>query len=334
MIISRTPFRISFVGGGTDYPQWFEQYGGAVIAATINHYCYISCRHLPPFFDHKYRIAYSVIENVKRLEDIQHPAVRAILNYLDCQTGLEIHHDADLPARSGLGSSSSFTVGLVNAIKALRGQYSDVETLAKLAIHIEQNVIKEAVGSQDQILAAYGGFNRVDFLQGGGFKVTPLIISNERLDAFQRHLMLYFTGFSRFAPEVAQSKIDNFGKKYNELMTMRQMVEEALAILQNEQTDLLQFGKLLDRAWQYKRGLSAKVSTPEIDAIYEKALRAGATGGKLLGAGGGGFILLFAEPEKQAQIQVALSSLIHVPFRFENQGSRIVLYQPNGLALV
>ncbi len=333
MIISRTPFRISFVGGGTDYPQWFERHGGAVIAATINHYCYISCRPLPPFFDHKYRIAYSLIENVKSIDEIQHPAVRAILNYLAFSAGLEVHHDADLPARSGLGSSSSFSVGLINAVKALQGQYIDVEELAKLAIHIEQNVIQEAVGSQDQILAAYGGFNRVDFLQNATFKVTPIILTSERLDQFQKHLMLFFTGFSRFAPEIAKSKIENFDKKFQELMTMRQMVEEALSILQNQSVDLLQFGQLLDEAWRYKRSLSDKVSTPAIDAIYESALSAGAIGGKLLGAGGGGFILLFAEPEKQAAIREALSTLVHVPFRFENQGSRIVLYQPNGLAL-
>lgn len=333
MIISRTPFRISFVGGGTDYPQWFNQHGGAVIAATINHYCYISCRHLPPFFDHKYRIAYSRIENVAEINEIQHPAVKAVLNYLECNSGLEIHHDADLPARSGLGSSSSFTVGLINAIKALRGQYIDVEELARLAIHIEQNVIKEAVGSQDQILAAFGGFNRVDFNPNGSFQVSPIILSNERSQRFQQNLMLYFTGFSRLAPEIAQSKIDNFSSKINELTTMRQMVEEALAILQNERSDLLEFGKLLDRAWQFKRSLSDKVSTPAIDIIYEKAMQAGAVGGKLLGAGGGGFILLFVEPEKQALVQAALSSLIRVPFQFENQGSRIVLYQPNGLAL-
>lgn len=333
MIISRTPFRISFVGGGTDYPQWFNEHGGAVIAATINHYCYLSCRSLPPFFDHKYRIAYSLIENVKSIQEIQHPSVKAVLDYFDCQSGLEIHHDADLPARSGLGSSSSFTVGLINAIKALRGQYIDVEELARLAIHIEQNVIKEAVGSQDQISAAYGGFNRIDFHTDGNFQVSPLILSSERSTRFQQHLMLYFTGFSRYAPEIAKSKISNFSNKVNELKTMRDMVEEALGILQNERQDLLEFGHLLHRAWEYKRGLSDKVTTPAIDMIYEKALQAGALGGKLLGAGGGGFILLFAEPEKQAMVQAALSSLIRVPFQFEYQGSRIVLYQPNGLAL-
>ena len=333
MIISRTPFRISFVGGGTDYPQWFQQHGGAVIAATINHYCYISCRFLPPFFDHKYRIAYSLIENVKSIDEIQHPSVKAVLNYFNCQEGLEIHHDADLPARSGLGSSSSFTVGLINALKALRGQYIDVEELARLAIYIEQQVIKEAVGSQDQILAAYGGFNRVDFFQNSTFKVTPIILPNERLKYFQQHLMLFFTGFSRLAPEIAKSKIENFEKKHQELMIMRQMVDEALLILQNIDIDLLQFGKLLDEAWQYKRGLSDKVTTPEIDLIYEQALKAGAIGGKILGAGGGGFLLLFVEPEKQMLVREALKSLVYVPFHFEGQGSRVVLYQPNGLAL-
>src|SRR3989338_1720193 len=332
MIISRTPFRISFLGGGTDYPQWSDEHGGAVLAATINRYCYISCRRLPPFFDHKYRIIYSKVENTKSIDEIQHPSVRATLNYFSCHEGLEIHHDADLPARSGLGSSSAFTVGLVNAINAMQGKDSHAEALAKLAIHIEQDIIKEAVGSQDQVLAAHGGFNQIEFLKNRNFKISPMILKKDRSDLFQRHLMLFFTGFSRFAPEIAKSKIENFSHKKEELTALYHMVDEGISILKNESIDLLEFGSLLNRAWRYKRSLSVKVSTPEIDLIYEKAIKEGGVGGKLLGAGGGGFILFFVAPEKQEAVREAFSHLIHVPFQFENQGSRIVLYQPNGLS--
>ena len=331
MIISRTPFRISFFGGGTDYPSWFQENGGAVLATTINHYCYISCRYLPPFFEHKYRIAYSKHEQVKRIDEIEHPAVRAVLSYLDChEKGLEIHYDADLPARSGLGSSSSFTVGLLHSLKALKGEYITGEELAKEAIHIEQKVIKETVGSQDQTLAACGGFNRVDFLPDGSLQLSPIVTKPERVKELQDHLMLFFTGFSRFASEIAKSKISNFEKKRQELFAMRQMVDEGIAILRNEEKDIAEFGQLLDQAWRYKRGLSNKVSTAAIDDIYESALQAGAIGGKLLGAGGGGFMLLFVRPELQAKVKEQLKSLLYIPFKFEGEGSRIVLYQPNG----
>ncbi|OGT67645.1 MAG: kinase, partial [Gammaproteobacteria bacterium RIFCSPLOWO2_02_FULL_42_9] len=330
MIISRTPFRVSFVGGGTDYPQWYREHGGAVLATAINHYCYINCRYLPPFFDHKYRIVYSQLENVKHIHEINHPAVRAVLDYLGFhEKGLEIHYDADLPARSGLGSSSAFTVGLCHALKALKGEYISTENLAKAAIHIEQNIIKEAVGSQDQTLAACGGFNRVDFLTNGEIKLTPVVANSARIQSFQNHLMLFFTGFSRYASEIAQSKINNFSKKEQVLHAMREMVDEALLILQNNNTSIDEFGKLLDEGWRYKRGLSEKVSTDKIDQMYETAKKAGAIGGKLLGAGGGGFMLLFVKPEQQVKVRESLSSLLHIPFKFEPEGSRIVLYQPD-----
>lgn len=332
MIITRTPFRISFFGGGTDYPTWFQEHGGAVIATTIDKYCYISCRKLPPFFDHKYRIVYSRIENVKDISEIEHPAVRAILGWMNCRNGLEIHHDGDLPARSGLGSSSSFTVGLINALMALDGRQVSKEALAKHAIHVEQDIIREAVGSQDQISAAFGGFNRIEFKHDGSFDVAPIILTKRRVEELQSHLMLFFTGFSRFASEIAQSKIENMQSREKELAHMRTMVDQSIELLQNGKTGLLDFGKLLHESWQHKRSLSSKVSTPEIDQIYETAMAAGATGGKILGAGGGGFLLLFVPPEQQQRVLEKLQHLVHVPFSFENSGSRVIVYQPNGLA--
>ncbi|QJI28360.1 kinase [Pseudomonas sp. ADAK18] len=330
MIITRTPYRISFFGGGTDYPAWYQDHGGAVLSTSIDKYCYISCRHLPPFFDHKYRIVYSRIENVMHPSEIQHPAVRAVLGHLGCDEGLEVHVDGDLPARSGMGSSSSFTVGLLHAIKALQGQHISHESLAELAIHVEQRVIAESVGSQDQIAAAFGGFNRIDFLRGGGFNVTPTIVPKARLEALQTHLMLFFTGFSRIAAQIAQSKIDNLAARHVELTQIHAMVDEALDILQGS-GPLEAFGELLDHSWQLKKTLSNKVSNPDLDHLYTIARSSGAIGGKLLGAGGGGFMLLFVKPELQARVRESLRDLVHVPFQFEHSGSRIVLYQPNGL---
>lgn len=331
MIVTRTPFRVSFFGGGTDYPPWFRQYGGAVLATTIDKYCYISCRHLPQFFDHKHRIVYSAIENVSDIDEIKHPAVREVLRWAGVDKGLEVHHDGDLPARSGLGSSSSFTVGLIKALAALDGRIVSKEQLAADAIHIEQNLIKENVGSQDQISAAFGGFNKVVFHQNDTFDVEPIILKKERQEELESHLMLFFTGFSRIASEVAGSKIANLVNREQELKRMYQMVDEAIEILQNDKTSIEAFGALLHQSWQLKRNLSQKVTTPEIDVLYEMAMRAGAIGGKILGAGGGGFLLIFARPEIQPLVRSALSHLIHVPFKFENSGSRVVLYHPNGL---
>lgn len=331
MIITRTPFRISFFGGGTDYPAWYRNNGGAVLATTIDKYCYVSCRYLPPFFEHKHRIVYSKIENVQSVDEIVHPAVRAILADMGPDRGLEIHHDGDLPARSGLGSSSSFTVGLVHTLMALQGKYASKDFLAAQAIRLEQDVMKEHVGSQDQVSAAYGGFNIIEFTRDDHFIVSPMILPRGRTEELESHLMLFFTGLSRFASDVAKSKIDNFGKKEKELTRMGEMVTEAIMILQGQQSSVLEFGQLLAEAWEYKRSLSDKVSTPEIDEIYTAGRRAGAIGGKLLGAGGGGFLLLFARPEDQPAVRAALKNLVHVPFRFENAGSRVVLYQPNGL---
>ena len=334
MIITRTPFRISFFGGGTDYYEWFKNFGGSVLATTIDKYCYINIRYLPPFFEHKYRIVYSLIENVKVIEDIRHPAVKAIFKELMIDKGIEVHHDGDLPARSGLGSSSSFSVGLINALYALEGKMISKEDLAKSAIHIEQDVIKENVGSQDQISAAFGGFNKISFNNDRSFDVKSIIFPENRKEDFHSHLLLFFTGFSRIASEVAASKIANFKHREVELKRMHAMVNEAINIIQNTSTPINEFGALLHQSWMYKRELSDRVSTPEIDAIYDTAMKAGASGGKLLGAGGGGFILLFAKPECHIQIKKVLNHLVHVPFQFENTGSRVIFYQPQNPDLI
>ena len=330
MIITKTPFRISFFGGGTDYPEWYKLNGGAVLATTIDRYCYISVRQLPPFFEHKHRIVYSKIENVLNIQEIEHPSVRAVMSWAAVTNGLEIHHDGDLPARSGLGSSSSFTVGLIHALKALEGLKTSKYQLAKYAINIEQNIIGENVGSQDQISSAYGGFNRIDFHRDNTFTVEPLILSSSRINQLHSHLMLCFTGFSRIASEIAKSQIENLTNRKNELYKMRDMVDEGILILQDESRDIEDFGKLLDNSWKIKRALSNQVSTPEIDQIYDIAIKAGAIGGKILGAGGGGFMLIFAKPDKHNFIRLSLKKLIHVPFNFENAGSRVVLYEPKG----
>jgi D-glycero-alpha-D-manno-heptose-7-phosphate kinase len=327
MIISRTPFRISFFGGGTDYPSWVKQHGGAVLSTSFDKYCYITCRELPPFFDHKYRIAYSKVEHVKSIDDIEHPAVRAIMAEMQCSHGIEVHCDADLPARSGLGSSSSFVVGMVHSLHALTGKRTTKEWLAKEAIRIEQDVLKEHVGSQDQVAAAFGGFNVIRFSPDGQFSVEPVVLPARRTEELNNHLMLFFTGFSRFSSEIARTKVANLNKKAAELHRMRRMVDEALDILAS-QTDIRQVGELLHNGWEDKRRLSDQVSNSYIDDLYSRARVAGAIGGKLLGAGGGGFMLLFAEPERHPDVRRELSELIHVPFRFESSGSQVIYYQP------
>ena len=331
MIISRTPFRVSFFGGGSDYPRWFQEHGGSVLAATIDKYCYISVRKLPPFFDHRFRVVYSVVENVREVREIAHPAVRAVLEWMQVDTGLEIHHDGDLPARAGLGSSSAFTVGFLNAMHALEGRRLSPDDLAAKAIHIEQIVLQESVGSQDQISAAFGGFNHITFRRDGSFQVNPAIVPPGRVDALQDHLMLLFTGISRTAAEVAAVTIDNLARCGDRLQTMAAMVETSLDILSSARADIVDFGRLLHESWMIKRSLNHRVSNPTIDALYEAARQAGAVGGKLLGAGGGGFLLLFVKPEDRAHVRERLGRLIEVPFRFESSGSRVVLYQPDGL---
>jgi D-glycero-alpha-D-manno-heptose-7-phosphate kinase len=331
VIISRTPFRISLFGGGTDYPAWFRHHGGSVIGTAIDKYCYISLRRLPPFFEYHSRIVYSQVELVKAASEIQHPAVRGILTDRGIVDGLEIHHDADLPARSGLGSSSSFTVGMLNALSALENRMASSRELAREAIRIEQDVLKESVGCQDQVWAAYGGFNRIDFSQDGSFSVTPIIIAPERREELRRSTMLFFTGFSRIASEIAREQIINIGNSASQLHAMQAMVDRAVDILKDRKSPINELGKLLHEAWLLKRRLSDRVSTPQIDDIYEAGRAAGAIGGKLLGAGGGGFMVFIVDPDKREQVRERLKKLIHVSIGFDNEGSKIVLYQPNGL---
>lgn len=331
MIISRTPFRVSLFGGGTDFPSWYRTHGGAVIGGAIDKYCYISLRRLPPFFEYLHRIVYSNIEQVRNIAEIRHPAVRAVLDEMRVTEGLEIHHDGDLPARSGLGSSSSFTVGLLNALYGFRDQVVSKERLADEAIHIEQKVIGETVGSQDQVWAAYGGLNRIDFKVDGTIDITPLIMERERLEALQSHLVLCFTGLSRYASDIEKEKVANFKKSGPQLHEIRAMVDEAAAILSSSRRDLNDLGRLLHHGWMLKRTLSPNVSNTAIDELYEIALRAGALGGKLLGAGGGGFLLLFVPPNRQASVREQLKSLTVVTFRFDYDGSKIVVYEPDKL---
>ena len=329
MIISRTPFRISFFGGGTDYPVWYKEHGGAVLATSIDKYCYINLRQLPPFFDYNYRFVYSKSEHVQDISEIQHPSIRETLRFMDSDKGLEIHHDADLPARSGLGSSSSFTVGLLNAMYAMKGKMVTKRQLALDAIHVEQDLINENVGSQDQTSAAFGGFNKIEFGGEQQIQVQPITIGAKKSQALQDHLMLFFTGFSRIASEIAGEQIKKTPDKTAELNQMRDMVDEAIGILNSSDSDITDFGRLLHESWMIKRSLTDKITTSEVDKIYETAMQAGALGGKLLGAGGGGFILFFVEPEIQPMVKEKLKNLLHVPFKFDTLGSQIIYYAPS-----
>ncbi len=329
MIITRTPFRISLFGGGTDYPTWFHEHGGSVIGTALDKYCYISVRRLPPFFEHKSKIVYSRVELVKQTSEIQHPAVRGILADLGIEEGLEIHHDADLPARAGLGSSSSFTVGLLQALYALRGRMISKRDLGKEAIRIEQHVLKEDVGCQDQLWAAFGGFNRIDFHGDGGFSVVPFILPAERRDELSSSMMLFFTGFSRYATDFAHDQIANMGSRKSQLRMMRSLVDTASEILLDPKTPLRDLGELMHQSWQLKRELADSVSNSAIDEIYAAAREAGASGGKLLGAGGGGFMLLVVDPERRDNVRERLKKLVHVNVGFDSEGSRVILYQPD-----
>ena len=327
MVITRTPFRISFFGGGTDYPSWFSDHGGAVVSTTIDKYCWITCRELPPFFGHRSRIIYSIIERIDDIDEIQHPSARECLRFMDMDRGLEIHHDGDLPARTGLGSSSAFTVGLLHALRALLGRLSSKEQLASDAIRVEQDLIGENVGSQDQVAAAYGGFNCITFSPDGSFRAEPIPVGRERIEELEKRLMLFYTGQSRLASEVAAEQIRNIPKKERELHSLREMVDEAMRILAGDE-DLSAFGRLLHESWQVKQTLSDRITTPEINAMYEAARDAGALGGKATGAGGGGFVLLYVDPGNQDKVAERLKDYLRVPVKFENLGSQVVFYQP------
>src|SRR5262245_32127883 len=327
MIICRTPFRISFFGAGTDYREWYRAHGGAVVVATSDKYCVFSCRYLRHFCSHRLRIVYPKIETCASIEEISHPVVREALRFLRFERGIELHHDGDLPARSGMGSSSAFTVGLLHALHALRGEMPTRKQLAAESIHIEQDVLQETVGSQDQVMAAYGGFRHVQFLPNGEISVTPMVLPAERLAELKSHLMLFYTGIVRTASDVARTYVEQMDARRRQLRILKDLVEEAIDILTGGK-DIELFGHLLHEAWQIKQSLSSRVSNPEVDALYERAREAGAVGGKLTGAGGGGFLLLFVPPSKHRAVIEALDHLIHVPFKFESQGSQIIFYEP------
>lgn len=328
MIITSTPLRVSFAGGGTDYPVWSREHGGSVISTAIDKRCYITCRRLPPFFEYHSRISYSKVENVTTNGAIEHPSVRACLEFLDVREGVEIHHVADLPARTGLGTSSAFTVGLLLGLYALKERMRDKHSLAMDAIHVEQALLREAVGSQDQVSAAFGGFNRINFQTDGGIEVKPVLMGRNRLAELEQHLALYFTGFSRIASEVATQQVKLTPHKKKELGLMRELVDEAECILTNPNRPLGEFGRLLHQSWQIKRTLTEKISNANIDEIYEAGLSAGALGGKLLGAGGGGFMLFFVPPEHREALRTRLKKLLCVPFHFSDRGSHVVVYEP------
>lgn len=327
MILTKTPFRVSFLGGGTDFPSWYLREGGATLSTTIDKYCYITCRVLPPFFQMKHRIVWSYIETVPVIADILHPAVKAALNYMgfDDSVGYEIHHQGDLPARSGVGSSSSFVVGLLSALAYLKGQRLTRRELAQKAIELEQTVMKESVGSQDQIAASYGGFNVIQFSYNGDFQVCPIDISASRIAELQSNLLLFYTGTSRNGTILAAKAISNIPKSKPTLGLMRRMVDKGIDTLTGSQS-LSAFGSLLHEGWLLKQKLNTAVSNPQIDSIYERALESGALGGKLLGSGGSGFILFYVPKEKQLSVLSALSNYLHVPFRFESEGSSLICH--------
>ena len=324
MIITQTPFRMSFFGGGTDFPDFYREHGGAVISTTFDKYCYVNVRHLPRFFDYSTELSYARTERVKRVEDIEHPAIREAMKHLDMHE-IRLTYEADLPARSGLGTSSSFAVGMLNAFYALKGKYADKRKLADDAIFLERVLCNESGGVQDQIAASFVGMNRINF-NAEGYTVNPVIISPERKKLLNRNLMLFFTGFSRFSSDIQVAAEKNLKSKQNQLLEMLSLVDDAEKILTSK-TDLEEFGRLLDYTWQLKRGITDKVSTDSIDAVYSRALQAGATGGKLLGAGGG-FLLFYVDPDKQENVRKALENLLYVPFEFENGGTRVIHYTP------
>jgi D-glycero-alpha-D-manno-heptose-7-phosphate kinase len=330
VITTSTPLRISFFGGGTDYPVWYREHGGAVLSTTINKYCYITTRWLPPFFEYHSRVSYTKVENVSANHEIQHPSVRACLAHLGISDGIEVHHIADLPARAGLGTSSAFTVGMLLSLYGLKNQMRDKRALAEEAVFVEQELLGEVVGAQDQVSAAYGGLNRINFLTNGSFEVKRMLTEPSRLRHLEQHLALYFTGFSRTASEIAKDQVSVTPQKKKELQLMMQMVDEGEAILTNPNRPLDDFGKLLNETWQIKKTLTQKISTPVIDEIYEAGMSAGALGGKLLGAGGGGFMLFFVPPHRRHALRMRLK-LLCIPFGFSERGSDVVLYEAEEL---
>lgn len=327
MIITKTPFRISFFGGGTDLEEYFREHGGAVLSTTFDKYCYVTVRHLPRFFDYKTHLTYSKMEYVNDYDEIQHPAIREAMRMLDMHD-IRLTYDSDLPARSGLGTSSSFAVGMLNAFYALKGKYVDKKRLADESIYLERVLCNEVGGWQDQIAASYGGLNRINFT-ANGYEVLPVIISPERKELLNNHLMMFFTGFTRFSSEVQKANTEGrHGDKNVILKEMQGLVNEAEQILTDKECSLDEFGRLLDHTWRLKRRTGSAVSTDNIDDLYAKGIEAGALGGKLLGAGGGGYLVFYVQPEKQESVKNAMCNLMHIPFRFEDGGTTVVHYTP------
>ncbi len=326
MIITETPFRMSFFGGGTDMEDFFREYGGAVLSTTFDKYCYVNVRHLPRFFDYSTELSYSKTERVTDVEQIQHPAIRNAMKMLDMHE-LRLTYEADLPARSGLGTSSSFAVGMLNAFYALKGKYADKKKLADEAIYLERELCQEAGGWQDQIAAAYGGLNRINF-NADGYEVCPVIISPERKKRLNNNLLMFFTGFTRFSSDVQKQNAIGKADKIMQLKEMLSLVDDAERLLADRDSDLDEFGRLLDHTWKLKRQTGSAVSTSNIDNLYEKGMKAGALGGKLLGAGGGGFLVFYVQPEKQESVKLAMEDLMYIPFEFEDSGTRVIHYTP------
>ena len=327
MIITKTPFRMSFFGGGTDMEEYFKENKGAVLSTTIDKYCYVNVRHLPRFFDYSTEVAYSRTEKVKDISEIEHPLIRNIMQMLDMEE-IRLTYEADLPARSGLGTSSSFAVGMLLAFYALKGKYADKKKLADEAIYAERVLCEEAGGWQDQIAASYGGLNKIVFDENG-YTVKPVIISPERKKQLNNNLLMFFTGFTRFSSDV--QKVNNqtsFEEKKEQLKKMYNMVDQAEQILCDKHKDLDDFGRLLDESWKLKKQTGKGISTSSIDDLYNRGIEAGALGGKLLGAGGGGFLVFYVQPEKQAAVMEAMKDLMHIPFEFENDGASVIHYSP------
>lgn len=325
MIITKTPFRMSFFGGGTDFSSFYNEHGGAVISTTFDKYCYVTVRHLPPFFEYKNHLTYSKEEKIGSVDDIQHPAIRNAMKFLNMDE-LRIIYESDLPARSGLGTSSSFAVGMLNAFYALKGQYADKKKLADEAIYLERILCNEAGGIQDQIAASFGGLNRINFSKDG-YVVNPVIISTARKQKLEENLMLFFTGFSRFSSEIQKTTEKSMSAKTSELKELLRLVDDAEKILVDKESDLDDFGRLLDYSWQMKRSISSGISTDSIDSFYSEGIKAGALGGKLLGAGGGGFLLFYVPKDRQQAVKLALSKLLYIPFKFEEEGTKVIYYK-------
>lgn len=327
MIITKTPFRMSFFGGGTDIESFFREHGGAVISTTFDKYCYVNVRHLPRFFDYTTHLTYSKQEYVNDVEEIKHPAIRNAMKMLDMHE-IRLTYEADLPARSGLGTSSSFAVGMLNAFYCLKGKYADKKKLADEAIYLERELCREAGGWQDQIAASFGGMNRIQFNTDGTYEVRPIIIYPERKKQLNENLLMFFTGFTRVSSDMQKANTAGYKERIRQLQNMCGLVNEAGAVLEDKHGDLDDFGRLLDKTWRLKRQTGGAITTKFIDNLYEKGIAAGALGGKLLGAGGGGFLLFYVQPERRMSVMEAMKDLVYVPFCFEDGGTQVIHYTP------